>query len=127
MFLNDKYIIKKYTGSMAWPTVFLALFIIFCYAATCTLTASKIISLWEALVLNTLFAYLAFTPLHEGCHGSIKGKHKKFTFLGNTLDQVCTTILLGEFSLFKYVHLTHHSFTNIKVKTLTIGLLAKTV
>ncbi|MCB1173819.1 MAG: fatty acid desaturase [Leptospiraceae bacterium] len=70
------------------------------------------LSLSLAFYLNTLIAYLIFTPLHDATHGAVAGPRAEWRWLQGLTGYLGGLVLWAPFSAFKPLHLRHHSETN---------------
>jgi fatty acid desaturase len=62
-----------------------------------------------ACILNTLLAYISFTPQHDAVHGSISSKYK---WLNDGIGRMSGVPLFSPFYAFQRLHLSHHRHTN---------------
>lgn len=104
--------IKPYQGMVAWPTVWLGFGVVASFVIVVVLAVERTIPLWAGLLLNTLIAYTAQTPLHEACHGNIAGRESHWMWLNHLTGYLCGTVLLHEYKAFRAMHLMHHRDTN---------------
>jgi len=65
---------------------------------------------WAAS-LCAVITYLAFTPMHDACHGSV-ASHPSLRFLNNAVGTACGALFPLPFAAFKRMHLLHHKHTN---------------
>jgi fatty acid desaturase len=97
---------------VAIPTILVALLCFGCFFLNLALSWKGSYPLPFGVIISILCLYYAFTPLHEAAHGNIlSGGHlgsKINTFLG----MMSGFLLLAPFSIFKPLHLKHHSFVN---------------
>jgi beta-carotene hydroxylase len=105
-------IVAKYTGEMAWPTVFLGIADIAAFVLVLYLAISGAIPLWLGMVLNSFVLYACQTPLHDAIHGAINGRDKRWTWLNNLIGGACGFILMHEFKMFRHLHTLHHTEVN---------------
>jgi beta-carotene hydroxylase len=63
-------------------------------------------------IANTLACYASFTPMHDAVHGAIS----KNKFWNHFFGRLAGWCLFAPYGMFRYCHLTHHSFTNIQGK-----------
>ncbi len=94
---------------LAFPTVVLALatFSLWCWVSWQAFFGG--FSLALACVLNTVLAYVSFTPQHDAVHGSISSKYPG---LNNALGRIAGVPLFSPFYAFQRLHLSHHQHTN---------------
>lgn len=101
-----------YMGSIAWPTILLALAIIGGFIAIPTLVVMELLPLWGAVLLQTLVTYAAYTVMHDAVHGAIAGKATWLRGLQSVLGYCMGFILMIPFSVHRYEHNAHHRHTN---------------
>jgi len=95
---------------VAWPTIFLFMLAWALFGASCYGYVSGRLPLWSAILLNTVAAYFAFTVAHDATHSAVSTNRK----LNDWLGRISTMLLepAPAFSVFRYVHMQHHKFTN---------------
>ncbi len=94
---------------VAWPTVLLALINTAAYIEAMTLAVTGAIPLWVGLVCNTVFAYVAYTALHESVHRNVSRSRPRLnTFVG----MLGALPLFHNVELHKLTHLGHHAHLN---------------
>jgi beta-carotene hydroxylase len=106
--------IKEYVGEpppVAFPTVALAGACVLSYVATVHQTFTGALSLPIATALCSFIAYIAFTPMHDACHGSVAAD-PSFRFMNNIVGTACGALFPLPFAAFKRMHLLHHKHTN---------------
>ena len=84
----------------------------FFYILTKAPVNSFSLELFLYIFLNSILAFISFTPLHEACHKNIQGNHKSLETLENTIGYLSGFVLGIPFPLFRVQHLAHHSFVN---------------
>lgn len=82
------------------------------WTASWVAAAGGLLPLWGGASINTLLAYLAFTPLHEACHKNIQAGDPTWEWVENLAGYLCGAVLLVPFPLFRVQHFRHHSFVN---------------
>jgi len=110
----EKSLAKQHTGHFAWPTLLLALTVFSLFLFTIWQCIQGNWSLWLGLPINTLLAYMAFTPMHDAMHGAIsgvKGKKTNMTWIDQSVGWLCTLVLTLPFT-YRALHLRHHTHTN---------------
>lgn len=113
--LSESAIARKlmpFTGNFAYPTVYLFVASLLIYLASSILGAMHIVPLWLASAINTICAYLLFTPLHEAVHQNIKGRKKNLVWLENFIGWIAGLSLMIPFPVFHHLHIVHHGHTN---------------
>ncbi|MEO9871634.1 fatty acid desaturase [Ekhidna sp.] len=104
--------LMPFTGKIAYRTIYLFLFSLIIYITSSLLGFQGFIPLWVTCIINTVCAYLLFTPLHEASHQNIKGKKRKLKWLENLIGWVSGLSLMAPFPMFRYLHIMHHGHTN---------------
>lgn len=103
---------RAHSGQLAVPTLILAAFVVVAFAVVMVLGLAGGIELWTGMLVNTVLAYFAFTPMHEASHGNVSGKHRQLRWLNEAVGWLCGAVMLAGFPAFKALHLRHHSHTN---------------
>ncbi len=95
--------------AVAWPTVTLALVNTAAYIESTILAVSGGIPLWVGLVCNTVFAYIAYTALHESVHRNVSRSRPRLNTLVGLLGALP---LFHNVELHRLTHLGHHAHLN---------------
>ncbi|MEM9462421.1 MAG: fatty acid desaturase [Myxococcota bacterium] len=103
---------KRFCGAVAWPTVVLWGVSLGGVAMSSALTVAGIWPLWLGAVINTVLAYVLFTPMHEAAHGNVRGRRASMRWLEAVVGWTSGFVLLAPFPAFVALHLRHHSNTN---------------
>ena len=100
--------------NIAWPTVllFVAAFGIF-GASTAAYIQGALPLAW-AILLNSIAAYISFTPTHEASHHSVSANHQLNEWVGRVATVLQSPVPF--FRSFRYLHMQHHRFTNDETK-----------
>lgn len=99
---------KSFAGERAWPTIALFGALTTGYGLTWWAVVDGMLPLWAGAIAQTVFAYLAFTPLHEAVHNNIYPAR----WFEELIGWVSAALLLSPYPAFRVLHLTHHSHTN---------------
>lgn len=108
--------LMAYTGKVAWPTIILFFTSFIIYSIFIVLGALDLVSLWIVAVINTIMAYLLFTPLHEAGHHNISDKKGKYKNLEKVIGWLSGLPLMAPFPIVNYLHHEHHKHTNDPAK-----------
>jgi beta-carotene hydroxylase len=98
----------------AWPTILLAVSIIVISVAATALALRGAIPVWLAMTLNTACSYAAYSVLHEASHGLISTNRLLNDNFGR-IGMLMVTVT-PFFRAYRFLHMTHHRFTNDPVK-----------
>ena len=113
--LSEAVLAKKlmpYTGHFAVQTVCLFVIALAVYLMSSLAGVIGWIPLWLTCIVNSICAYLLFTPLHEASHQNIKGRKKRYAWLENLIGWISALSLMAPYPVFKHLHLMHHGHTN---------------
>ncbi len=102
---------RAHVGGFAWPTLVLALLCVGSFAGVWVAVLRGQLALGWGLLLNTIVAYVAFTPMHEAAHGNIAGTSRG-KWLDSAVGWACSTIFTAPYPGFRAIHLRHHGTTN---------------
>jgi len=102
---------RAHVGGIAIPTVILTFAVLSGTAGLWAAALTGALPLWAAGMLQTVLAYLAFTPVHEAVHGNIGGSAKR-GWMDEAAGWACGALLVAPYPAFKTLHLKHHSNTN---------------
>lgn len=98
----------------AWPTILLAVAIVVVSVAATALALRGEIPVWLAVLLNTCCSYAAYSVLHEASHGLIS-THRVVNDNIGRIGMLMVSIT-PFFRAYRFLHMTHHRFTNDPVK-----------
>ena len=113
--MNNQAVWQKYSGKVAWPTIFLFVGLLIGYVMLTYFYVNGLSGVWTS-VTGALLAYGMFTIAHEASHNNISGGVKSYVFLESMLGWISSALLLFPFSAFKVIHLRHHAHTNDPAK-----------
>ena len=114
--VDDTTAWRRHAGFVAWPTLLFSVSVLAAWATTAALAWRGILRLEVTFVLQTLLAYLAFTPLHEAAHGNIAGRDKRLRGVERLLGWLSGLPLIAPYPAFRKLHLEHHGHTNDEEK-----------
>ncbi|MCA9774731.1 MAG: fatty acid desaturase [Myxococcales bacterium] len=93
---------------VSWPTMGLFALCIGGWAGTLGLALGGALPAWAAVPLLAVFAYVSFTPMHDGVHKSIT----RAAWMNDAIGRVAAVPLFAPFIAFRWCHLQHHRKTN---------------
>jgi beta-carotene hydroxylase len=98
---------------VAWPTILLCSAVLCAYGITTYAAFTGQIPASLAVVINALLVYLAYTPLHEACHGNIfEQPSPRNQILTRVIGVFASAPMMHNFSLHQTTHLSHHRHLN---------------
>lgn len=95
---------------LSWPTLALFVFSLGTFVGASVLALQGTLSIAAAMALNTLASYVSYTSLHEASHGLVS-KHRGFNDLVGRISLLMVS-LIPFFGTYRFLHMTHHRFTN---------------
>ncbi|MEM1181238.1 MAG: fatty acid desaturase [Acidobacteriota bacterium] len=110
--VDDRQAWRKHAGFIAWPTVLFFLVTFAGWVAVAALAWQGRLGLGVAFILQTIAAYLLFTPMHEASHGNVAGKDKRLKTVEKLVGWLSGVSLLAPYPAFRKLHLEHHGHTN---------------
>jgi len=95
----------------AWPTVLLSVVVFALWANNLRLFHKGQLELLPTVLMNAVFAFISFTPVHDASHSAISkpGSEVNLNFIIGCLSAIP---LVAPFQFFKYMHGQHHRFNN---------------
>ena len=114
--VDDTTAWRHHAGFVAWPTLLFSLAVLAAWVTVAALAWSGLLSLPLTFALQTVLAYLSFTPMHEASHGNIAGRNQRFKGVEKLLGWLSGIPLIAPYSAFRKLHLEHHGHTNDEEK-----------
>ena len=99
---------------VAWPTIALLFLAYGIFGGSTFAYVQGDLPLLWAIALNTLAAYISFTPTHEASHHGVSSNHQLNDWVGRIATALQSPVPF--FRAFRYIHMQHHRFTNDKAK-----------
>lgn len=99
-------------ADVAWPTILLFAGATLCFCLSVGLVAARALPLWAGMLLNSVIAYVMYTPLHEAVHGLICRGSKRRRAINDWIGRISGMTALVAFDAFRILHLHHHRHVN---------------
>lgn len=103
---------NQYKLKTAYPTIALTVIAIAVYASSSFAAYNGNLSIAWSIFINTIMAYLLFTPMHEASHLNISGNNKSMRWINELVGWMSSIPLFSPYYVFKVIHFRHHAFTN---------------
>ncbi len=97
---------------VAYPTIFLTVISLSIFIGTSWFAIQGKLGMGWAIFINSIFAYILFTPMHEAGHLNISGNKKSLRWADEVIGWLSGVPLFAPFYIFKVVHFRHHAHTN---------------
>jgi fatty acid desaturase len=95
---------------IAWPTLVLLVVSYAIFGLSTFAYVQGTLSLFWAILFNTIAAYLSFTPAHDASHNSVSTNRQLNEWVGRIATALQSPVPF--FRTFRYIHMQHHRFTN---------------
>ncbi|MEX2252726.1 MAG: fatty acid desaturase [Thermoleophilaceae bacterium] len=97
--------------AVAWPTVGLFVLGFVVWGGAVALAVEGILPAPVAVLAGAMSAYMFFTVLHDACHRTTSEHDVVNTWLGRLSAPFVGPPLIS-YSVFRFIHMQHHRFTN---------------
>ncbi|MGI9316345.1 MAG: fatty acid desaturase [bacterium] len=113
---DDPILFKSLTQKpkIAWPTIMLLVVAFAIFGISTFAYVAGTISLFSAILLNSIAAYISFTPVHDASHNAVSTNRQLNEWVGRIGSMLLSPTPF--FRTFRYMHMQHHRFTNDKTK-----------
>jgi fatty acid desaturase len=109
---RNKNYANQYEFKIAYPTIALTIIAIVTYILTSIAAIQGYLGIGWVVLINSIMAYLLFTPMHEAGHMNISGNNKSLRWINEAIGWLSGIPLFAPFYVFKVIHFRHHAFTN---------------
>lgn len=94
---------------IAWPSFLLFSFSLIGFTAVTVFAVSGSLNWWLACLLNGLFLYFLFSPMHDALHGSVSSNK----FLNEAFGRISLAAFIpaAPMEIARWIHLKHHAHT----------------
>lgn len=99
---------------ISWPTIILLAAAYVMFGVTSYAYVQGDLSLFWAIVINTIASYISFTPAHEAAHKAVSSNRQLNDWVGRMATALQSPVPF--FRTFRYIHMQHHRFTNVETK-----------
>ncbi|MEM8933104.1 MAG: fatty acid desaturase [Acidobacteriota bacterium] len=110
--IDDTVAWRRHAGFIAWPTLLFFVAVLCAWITVAWLAWRGALGWAPTLGLQSVLAYLIFTPLHEASHGNIAGRNRRWKGIETALGWLSGVPLLAPYPAFRKLHLEHHGHTN---------------
>ena len=107
--MTDGQLPSVVAPNVAYPTIALAAVNLAVYVETTVVGLTGAVPWWIATACNTLWAYVAYTPLHESVHRNID---RERPWVNTLVGMFGALPLFHNVELHKLTHLGHHAHLN---------------
>ena len=108
----EREVARRFMGRIQWEAIAVGLGQCLAWFANWGLVLAGTIPLWLGFVVATVCAGLAYLPSHEGQHGNLSGRRKRWKWLDGVVGQISLIPLAQSQDVLRVTHLKHHAHTN---------------
>jgi beta-carotene hydroxylase len=108
----ENLIAAQYWGGIQWRIIATFIFFAVCWVGVLVLGVNGDVSLWQGLLLNSIFASTFYMPMHEATHKNIWGKTNNARWMEDLIGTLCSVPTGIEFVSHRAGHMRHHAYTN---------------
>jgi beta-carotene hydroxylase len=108
----ENLVAAKYWGGIQYRIIATFLLFSVCWVGVIALGVTGTVSLWQCLILNTIFASTFYMPMHEAAHKNIWGKALRGRWVEEAIGTLSSIPTGINFSSHRAGHMRHHAYTN---------------
>ena len=109
---TERKIARQFMGRIQWQVILIGIGQSLLWLSNWYFVFTETYSLFLGFIVATLCACVAYLPSHEGQHGNISGRNKRWQWLDAWVGHI-TLIPLGmSYEVLRVTHMKHHAYTN---------------
>ncbi len=108
----EREVARQFMGRIQWESIVIGLGQFVVWLATWGLVLAGSLPLWAGFVIVTISTAFAYLPSHEGQHGNISGRQKKWKWLDSFVGHITVIPLAQSHEVLRVTHMKHHAYTN---------------
>jgi len=109
---REREVAQRFMGRIQWEMILIGLGQLIGWLSTWWLVLSGRIPLWAGFLLATLCACFAYLPSHEGQHGNLSGRNRRFRWIDFVVGQLSLITIAQSHEVLRVTHMKHHAYTN---------------
>lgn len=109
---QETEVAKRNMPEIAWPTIVLAAGLWGGFVLVTWQAVTGGMPVWLAAILNTVFMYAFYTPVHDAGHFAIVPRDKRLRWLNTAIGMACSAPLWMFFHPLRKEHYIHHAKAN---------------
>jgi beta-carotene hydroxylase len=117
----ERELARTFMGRIQWESIVIGLGQCAVWFANWGLVLSGAIPLWAGFIVATVSTSFAYLPSHEGQHGNISGRQKKWKWLDSFVGHITLIPLAQSHEVLRVTHMKHHAYTNDPVLDVDIN------
>ena len=84
----ERAVARTFMGRIQWEMIVIGIGQSFLWIFTLVLTISGMIPLWLGFLIATVCMCMAYLPSHEGQHGNLSGRQKRWKWIDSVVGQI---------------------------------------
>ncbi len=108
----ERAVARTFMGRIQWEMIVIGIGQSFLWIFTLVLTISGMIPLWLGFLIATVCMCMAYLPSHEGQHGNLSGRQKRWKWIDSVVGQISLLGLKQSHEVLRVTHMKHHAHTN---------------
>lgn len=108
----ERAVARQFMGRIQWESIVIGLGQFVVWLLTWGLVLAGTLPLWTGFMIATISTAFAYLPSHEGQHGNISGRNKKWKWLDSFVGHITVIPLAQSHEVLRVTHMKHHAYTN---------------
>jgi beta-carotene hydroxylase len=108
----EREVARQFMGRIQWESIVIGIGQCLVWFINWGLVLSGTLPLWAGFLIATVSTAFAYLPSHEGQHGNISGRNKKWKWLDSFVGHITLIPLAQSHEVLRVTHMKHHAYTN---------------
>ncbi|MEM9201823.1 MAG: fatty acid desaturase [Actinomycetota bacterium] len=108
----ERAVARQFMGRVQWQMILIGVGQSVTWMAVFVLVITDRLSMGIGFAVALLCCCLAYLPSHEGQHGNLSGRRKKWRWIDPVVGQISLIPLKQSHQVLKVTHMKHHAHTN---------------
>ena len=109
---DEREVAREFMGRIQWQAILIGLGQCLVWFINWGLVLGGALPLWLGFLIATLCTCLAYLPSHEGQHGNLSGRNKRWLWLDGFVGHISVIPLANSHEVLRVTHMKHHAHTN---------------
>ena len=118
---TERIVARRFMGRIQWEMILIGLGQTSLWLINWWLVLGGYYSLFVGFLIATLCSCMAYLPSHEGQHGNLSGRKKKWRWIDSFVGAITLIPLATSHVLLKVTHMKHHAYTNDPLRDVDIN------
>ena len=108
----EREVARRFMGRIQWESIAIGVGQCLVWFANWGMVIAGTVPLWLGFLIATVCASLAYLPSHEGQHGNLSGRNRRWKWLDGLVGQISLIPLANSQEVLRVTHMKHHAYTN---------------